>query len=43
MYIISARKGSRGFIKGFKHRGIRYFSYILYYKLKGYEINHGGD
>ena len=42
MYIISARKNSRGFVKGYKCR-LMYWICILYYKLLGYEINYGDD
>lgn len=43
MYIIAARKNNRTFVKGYKHRFIKYWLNIIIYKLKRYEVNYGDD
>lgn len=40
MYAITLRKNSTLQIRGYKHRGIKFWFCIIYYKLKGYEVNH---
>lgn len=42
MYIISVRKESQTFVKGYNSR-VLFWVMVLYYKIRNYEINYGDD